>query len=194
MLLPGYISTGPQLPFEADAAAAGSIRRSGTPAEIAACVLFFAHESASFVTGAALVGRRWTQPPRDVATPVAATLGPGERQHQIQPILSGRGAAYTLSPNALRTPPILAGDSSEDLRRGLIDRVQALGGTLAISSRIGGHFMGGQHSVQMRAITGGRRTGCPGSAGRSAGPRLGSGSGAQARPTRCSARAIGPVA
>ena len=43
------------LEFEAAAAAAGPIGRSGTPAEIAACVLFLAHESASFVTGTVLV-------------------------------------------------------------------------------------------------------------------------------------------
>ena len=55
VVAPGYIATGSQLPFEAAAAAAGPIGRSGTPDEIAACVLFLAHESASFVTGAALV-------------------------------------------------------------------------------------------------------------------------------------------
>lgn len=55
VVAPGYISTGSQLPFEAEAAAAGPIGRSGTPEEIAACVLFLAHESASFVTGAVLV-------------------------------------------------------------------------------------------------------------------------------------------
>jgi NAD(P)-dependent dehydrogenase (short-subunit alcohol dehydrogenase family) len=38
-----------------DVAAAGPIGRSGTPAEIAACVLFLAHESASFVTGTVVV-------------------------------------------------------------------------------------------------------------------------------------------
>ncbi|MGW2769270.1 SDR family oxidoreductase [Streptomyces sp. NPDC001275] len=41
--------------FEAAAAAAGPSGRSGTPEEIAACVLFLAHESASFVTGSLLV-------------------------------------------------------------------------------------------------------------------------------------------
>ncbi|HRD12069.1 MAG TPA: SDR family NAD(P)-dependent oxidoreductase [Mycobacterium sp.] len=55
VVAPGYIATGSQLPFEAAAAAAGPIGRSGTPDEIAACVLFLAHESASFVTGAVLV-------------------------------------------------------------------------------------------------------------------------------------------
>jgi 3-oxoacyl-[acyl-carrier protein] reductase len=55
VVAPGYISTGSQLPFEAAAAAAGPIGRSGTPAEIAACVLFLAHESASFVTGTVVV-------------------------------------------------------------------------------------------------------------------------------------------
>jgi len=55
VVAPGYIATGSQLDFEAAAAAAGPIGRSGTPAEIAACVGFLAHESASFVTGAALV-------------------------------------------------------------------------------------------------------------------------------------------
>jgi 3-oxoacyl-[acyl-carrier protein] reductase len=54
VVAPGYISTDSQLPFEAVAAAAGPIGRSGTPAEIAACVLFLAHESASFVTGTVL--------------------------------------------------------------------------------------------------------------------------------------------
>jgi 3-oxoacyl-[acyl-carrier protein] reductase len=52
---PGYIATGSQLEFEAAAAAAGPIGRSGTPAEVAAAVLFLAHESSSFVTGATLV-------------------------------------------------------------------------------------------------------------------------------------------
>ena len=37
------------------AAGGGPIGRSGTPAEVAAAVLFLAHESASFVTGATLV-------------------------------------------------------------------------------------------------------------------------------------------
>ncbi|GLP75248.1 short-chain dehydrogenase [Mycobacterium antarcticum] len=55
VVAPGYVSTGSQLAFEADAAAAGPIGRSGTPQEIAACVLFLAHESASFVTGSVLV-------------------------------------------------------------------------------------------------------------------------------------------
>ena len=55
VVAPGYISTGSQLEFEATAAAAGPIGRSGTPQEIAACVGFLAHESASFVTGAVLV-------------------------------------------------------------------------------------------------------------------------------------------
>jgi 3-oxoacyl-[acyl-carrier protein] reductase len=55
VVAPGYISTDSQLPFEAAAAAAGPIGRSGRPAEIAACVLFLAHESASFVTGTVVV-------------------------------------------------------------------------------------------------------------------------------------------
>ena len=55
VVAPGYVSTGSQLEFEAAAAAAGPIGRSGTPGEIAACVAFLAHESASFVTGAVLV-------------------------------------------------------------------------------------------------------------------------------------------
>lgn len=55
VVAPGYVATGSQLPFEASAAAAGPIGRSGTPEEIAACVLFLAHESAAFVTGAVLV-------------------------------------------------------------------------------------------------------------------------------------------
>ncbi|WP_280859003.1 MULTISPECIES: SDR family oxidoreductase [unclassified Streptomyces] len=37
------------------AAAAGPIGRSATPDEIAACAMFLAHESASFVTGSVLV-------------------------------------------------------------------------------------------------------------------------------------------
>ena len=55
VVAPGYVATGSQLEFEAAAAAAGPIGRSGTPAEIASCVGFLAHESASFVTGAVLV-------------------------------------------------------------------------------------------------------------------------------------------
>lgn len=55
VVAPGYVATPSQLPFEVDAAAAGPIGRSGTPSEIAACVAFLAHESASFVTGAVLV-------------------------------------------------------------------------------------------------------------------------------------------
>lgn len=55
VVAPGYVATGSQLDFEAAAAAAGPIGRSGTPAEIASCVAFLAHESASFVTGAVLV-------------------------------------------------------------------------------------------------------------------------------------------
>ena len=51
----GYFSTGSQLDFEAAAAAAGPIDRSGTPDEIAACVAFLARRTASFVTGAVLV-------------------------------------------------------------------------------------------------------------------------------------------
>ena len=55
VVAPGYIATGSQLDFERAAAASGPAGRSGTPAEIAACVGFLAHESASFVTGAVLV-------------------------------------------------------------------------------------------------------------------------------------------
>lgn len=55
VVAPGYIATGSQLEFEAAAAAAGPPGRSGTPDEIAACVAFLAHDSASFVTGAVLV-------------------------------------------------------------------------------------------------------------------------------------------
>ena len=55
VVAPGYVATGSQLEFEAAAAAAGPIGRSGTPAEIASCVTFLAHESASFVTGVVLV-------------------------------------------------------------------------------------------------------------------------------------------
>ena len=55
VVAPGYIATGSQLGFEAAAATAGPAGRSGTPDEVAACALFLAHESASFVTGAVLV-------------------------------------------------------------------------------------------------------------------------------------------
>jgi 3-oxoacyl-[acyl-carrier protein] reductase len=55
LIAPGYVSTGSQLNFEAAAAAAGPMGRSATPDEIAACVLFLAHDSASFVTGSVLV-------------------------------------------------------------------------------------------------------------------------------------------
>nr|WP_293237478.1 SDR family oxidoreductase [Mycolicibacterium sp.] len=55
VVAPGYVSTGSQLPFEAAAAAEGAMGRSGTPEEVASCVLFLAHESASFVTGSVLV-------------------------------------------------------------------------------------------------------------------------------------------
>ena len=55
VVAPGYVATGSQLPFEAAAAAAGPIGRSATPDEIAACVVFLCHESASFVTGAVLI-------------------------------------------------------------------------------------------------------------------------------------------
>ena len=55
VVAPGYVATGSQLTFEAAAAASGPIGRSGTPDEIASCVTFLAHESASFVTGAVLV-------------------------------------------------------------------------------------------------------------------------------------------
>lgn len=55
VIAPGYIATGSQLPFEATAAQTGPIGRSGTPAEVAACALFLADPSASFVTGVVLV-------------------------------------------------------------------------------------------------------------------------------------------
>lgn len=55
VVAPGYVATGSQLAFERAAAAAGPAGRSGTPDEIAACVLFLAHASSSFVTGAVLV-------------------------------------------------------------------------------------------------------------------------------------------
>jgi 3-oxoacyl-[acyl-carrier protein] reductase len=55
VVAPGYVATGSQLEFEAAAAVSGPIGRSGTPDEIASCVTFLAHESASFVTGAVLV-------------------------------------------------------------------------------------------------------------------------------------------
>jgi 3-oxoacyl-[acyl-carrier protein] reductase len=55
VVAPGYVATGSQLSSEARAAAAGPAGRSGTPEEIAAAVLFLAHESSSFVTGTTLV-------------------------------------------------------------------------------------------------------------------------------------------
>jgi 3-oxoacyl-[acyl-carrier protein] reductase len=55
VVAPGYIATGSQLDFEVAAARVGAAGRSGTPEEIAACALFLAHESASFVTGVVLV-------------------------------------------------------------------------------------------------------------------------------------------
>lgn len=55
VVAPGYVATGSQLEFETAAAAAGPFGRSATPDEIASCVLFLAHETASFVTGAVLV-------------------------------------------------------------------------------------------------------------------------------------------
>lgn len=55
VVAPGFIGTTSQFDFEAAAAAAGPAGRSGTPAEIASCAAFLAHESASFVTGAVLV-------------------------------------------------------------------------------------------------------------------------------------------
>lgn len=55
VVAPGYIATGSQLGFEASAAAAGPIGRSGTPDEIAHCVAFLADEASSFVTGTVLV-------------------------------------------------------------------------------------------------------------------------------------------
>ncbi|MFC6239192.1 SDR family NAD(P)-dependent oxidoreductase [Longivirga aurantiaca] len=55
VVAPGYVATSSQLDFEADAARHGPFGRSGTPDEVAAAVLFLAHESASFVTGATLV-------------------------------------------------------------------------------------------------------------------------------------------
>jgi 3-oxoacyl-[acyl-carrier protein] reductase len=55
LVAPGYVATGSQLAFEAQAAARGPMGRSGTPDEIASSVLFLAHDSASFVTGAVLV-------------------------------------------------------------------------------------------------------------------------------------------
>jgi len=55
VVAPGYVATGSQLGFEKDAAAAGPAGRSATPDEVAAPILFLAHESASFVTGSVLV-------------------------------------------------------------------------------------------------------------------------------------------
>jgi 3-oxoacyl-[acyl-carrier protein] reductase len=55
VVAPGYVATGSQLPFEAEAARRGLAGRSGTPDEIAACVAFLAEEDASFVTGSVLV-------------------------------------------------------------------------------------------------------------------------------------------
>ncbi len=55
VVAPGYVATGSQLDVERAAAVAGPAGRSGTPDEVAACVGFLAHASASFVTGVALV-------------------------------------------------------------------------------------------------------------------------------------------
>ena len=81
VVAPGYVATGSQLPFEATAAAAGPIGRSGTAEEIAACVAFLAHESASFVTGAVLVAdgghglpETWPRPERSATRPATARL------------------------------------------------------------------------------------------------------------------------
>jgi 3-oxoacyl-[acyl-carrier protein] reductase len=52
---PGWIATGSQTPAEAEAGLATPIGRSGTPAEIASCVVWLCSEGASYITGQLIV-------------------------------------------------------------------------------------------------------------------------------------------
>ena len=54
-VLPGWITTPSSSPREIRAGKATPIRRSGTPAEVAACAVFLASNEASYVTGSMLV-------------------------------------------------------------------------------------------------------------------------------------------
>jgi 3-oxoacyl-[acyl-carrier protein] reductase len=52
---PGWIATGSQSPTEQHAGALAPMRRSGTPAEVAAAIRFLADPAASYITGQVLV-------------------------------------------------------------------------------------------------------------------------------------------